>query len=981
MANRNVARAVRIALIAAGASSAGFHAPGVLAQDAELEQIVVTGSRIARAELESDSPLALVSSADIARTGLVNVGDVLSNLSATDGGGLRPITTATNGSDGASQISMRNLGAERTLILVDGRRWVTDGDATVDLQTIPTSMIERIEVLKDGASAIYGSDAVAGVINIILKKEFEGVQLDAYYGATSKGDGAQDNYGITFGTSNDRGNVVLGLNYSSQEEIMAGDRRISRVPVFGCADPANYSFCGSSAPAYGRFFTGVTADGGGSFGSVTLNPGQDGAEASDFVPWTNAARYNFAPVNYLQQPVERTNIFASTNYDLSDNIEIYGKAVYTKRESSQQLAQVPLFLEPENAPGAVFGNGPQWSIPVTVDNYFNPFGTQVNASGLRMIALGPRNPNYDYDTYGINLGLRGDFELFARSWSWDVGGQLNDGQYDVVGKNYVNLGNLRTALGPSFRDADGVLRCGTPGALVGGANCVPFNLFGGPDLGVSTGRITADEQRAMLDYVGYTQVQTSGNTSTIWYGDMSAEVFDLPAGPLGIAFGTEYRKDEYFNQPDSLVAGGFSSDNFQEPSKGETSVTGYYVEVNVPLLKDMPGAQELTLNVANRWSDYEASGRVGGENVTSDPGSPSTSKIGLTWRPIETLLVRGSWGETFRAPSVFDLYAGGQESYPQANDPCNTDTFGDLTPDQQAVCTSANPWGGVPVGGVPQPNTQIRVLVGGNPTLVPEEGTNWTAGFVWTITDSLDVFVDYWSIELEEAMTTFSAQYVLNQCYEEGNEGYCQFVTRSSGSISDFRLVQFNASAQNVSGVDFGARYALDTASFGTFGFNFDATWTEKDEFQVAAGEDFEDRVGIYDGTPHWDWRATLVTSWSLENLSASWTMRYMSALDEDCFYYQTYGALNESGKPILCNEPGKTDPYGSEGNNNIDDMLYHDLQVSYAAPWNGVFSVGGRNIFGSEPPTVNNSFAHSFDAAYDLPGGAYWYASYKQNF
>ena len=167
MANRNVARAVRLALIAAGATSAGFHAPAVIAQDAELEQIVVTGSRIARSELESDAPLALVSSADIARTGLVSVGDVLQALSSTDGTGLRPITTQTNGSDGASQISLRNLGAERTLILVDGRRWVTDGSGIVDLNTIPSSMIERIEVLKDGASAIYGSDVLAGIINFI----------------------------------------------------------------------------------------------------------------------------------------------------------------------------------------------------------------------------------------------------------------------------------------------------------------------------------------------------------------------------------------------------------------------------------------------------------------------------------------------------------------------------------------------------------------------------------------------------------------------------------------------------------------------------------------------------------------------------------------------------------------------------------------------------------------------------------------------
>lgn len=982
MANRNVARGVRIALLAAGAATAGLHAPSVLAQAQELEQIVVTGSRIARAELESNAPLALVSSADIARTGLVNVGDILQNLSATDGTGLRPITTATNGSDGASQISLRNLGAERTLILVDGRRWVTDGSNIVDLNTIPASMIERVEVLKDGASAIYGSDAIAGVINIITKKQFDGLQLDAYYGVTERGDGAQDNYGITVGASGERSNVILGINYSSQEEIMAGDRKISKVSIYGCSDPASLDafggFCGSGTGQYGRFFvTGLP-------GSYTLRPGAAGDTPDDFNPWSNAARYNFAPVNYLQQPVERTNVFASGNMELTDHIEAYTKVVYTKIQSAQQLADVPATM-------AVNGSqGPQWTIPIAADQYFNPWDAAINQSFWRAVPVGPRNPTYDYDTYGINLGVKGDFQAMARTFNWDVGLQYNDGQYDNVGNNYINLFNLRNALGPSFRDTAGVLRCGTPGNVIRG--CVPLNIFGGPDLGVAAGVVTPEEAEQMINYIGYTQVSTAGLTSTNWYGDISSEIFDLPAGPLGIAVGMEYRKNEYFNQPDTLVASGGSSDNFQEPTKGTVDVTEYYVEINIPLLKDLPGAQELTLNAANRWSDYSTYGKVGLQKIETEPGSPSTSKLNLVWRPIDEVMVRGSWGETFRAPSVVDLYSGGGESFPQASDPCRTTNWANLSVDARARCVADN----VPVGGVVQTNTQIRALVGGNPFLEPEEGENYSFGVVWepSFVDNLSLTIDYWNIALEQAIQTFGAGTVLSRCYVSGDLAYCPFVERiSTGEIATVRTAGFNAAEREADGIDFSVRYSFDTERYGTFGFQWDTTYTMSDKFKLSTSSQFTEYTGFYDGEVHWEWRSNLVTTWSLGDLSAAWTMRYTSELEEDCTWWTGLGATDAKGKPVICSDPNRVQPndladfFGYDPDDNdvgvnvLDSKVYHDLQVSYAAPWNGVFTVGGRNIFGTEPPTVNNSFAHSFDGAYDLPGGAYWYASYKQNF
>jgi len=584
------------------------------------------------------------------------------------------------------------------------------------------------------------------------------------------------------------------------------------------------------------------------------------------------------------------------------------------------------------------------------------------------------------------------------TFNWDTGLQYNDGQYDSVGKNYVNLFNLKNALGPSFEDVDGEfgpagqLYCGAPGAIIAG--CVPYNVFGGPDLGVSNGVITAEEQRAMLNYIGYTQVSTSGLTSTNWYADISSELFELPAGALGVAIGVENRKNEYFDQPDTLVASGGSSDNFSEPTKGKQTVFEYYIEANIPVLKDVVGAQELTLNVANRWSEYDANGRVGLESVEAESASPSTTKVSLIWRPIDQLMVRGSWGETFRAPSVVDLYGGQGESFPQATDPCSTGNWEFLDDEQRARCTADS----VPDGGWDQPTAQLRALIGGNPDLTPEEGENFTVGVVWepTFLDNFSVTVDYWDIKIENAIQFFGTQSTLNRCYERGQELYCALVERApDGAVQAVNSTSFNLAERQASGVDLGLRYQFDTEGFGTFGFQWDTTYVLDDSFKTAPDESWIDANGLYDGTVHWELRSNLTTTWSLENLSAAWTMRYTSELEEDCFYWNVLGYTNPndgvSEKPMLCTNPNKRmsndlsglmgySP-GDVGVNVLGDRVYHDLQVSYAAPWNGVITVGGRNIFGREPPLVNNSFAHSFDGAYDLPGGAYWYASYKQNF
>jgi len=959
---------------ALGATCFALSAP-VLAQDdaasadgQPIEEIITTGSRIVRKELTDASPIQIISAGDIDATGLNNLADILMNITASDGQGLRPITTSTNGSDGRQNISLRNLGADRTLILVDGRRWVTDLDQTVDLNTIPLAMVERIEVLKDGASAIYGSDAIAGVINVITKNEFDGIVLDMYYGETSDGDGAMETLALTMGSTNEEGSAVLSVSFTSQDEIMAGDREISNTPVYGCKEPWSSILCGSSFPAYGRSWDL----------NNTLTPGQDGTDPSHFEPWTNAARYNFAPVNYVQQPIDRWNIFAKVTRTLSDSVDIYGKFTYVKRTSVQQLAQVPLTI------GSFFG--PQWNwgdgTQITADNYFNPHGVDLDNYGLRMIAVGPRQPNMDYDTYGINLGLKGDFEAGGRSFNWDVGAQRNDGQYDQVSHNYINLFNLAKALGPSFRDTGGILRCGVPGDEV--RACIPFNMFGGPDLGLANGVISADEQQQMIDYIGYTQVSSAGNRTENYYGDISGELFELPGGMAAFALGFETRRDTAFSQPDALVAGGGSSDNFSEPTKGYTKSEDLYLELSLPLLADVAGAENLELNAAIRDTSYDGAGLVGSTTVPADVDDATTARVGLLWRPIEDLMIRFNWGETFRAPSVSDLYRGGGESFPSTADPCNTTQYPLLTPEQQAVCHSQ----GVPVGGAEQPTSQLRTLQGGNPLLKSEEGENMSFGFVYTpsFVEGLDIIVDFWQVELEQAQSFKGASTILNKCIRQGDAGFCPFIERNAaGRIAVVRTTSFNAAQRRVEGVDFGFAYGFSTDRAGDFQINWDTTYTKKDETQSEPGEDFSDDVGIYQGATNWEYHSVVTTDWQLGDWGAQWTMRYTSELEEDCWiHYYNIGDIDPTSPtydPIMCSDPTATNIYDDTGVNYLDATLYHDLRVTYLAPWEGVFSVGARNLFGEEPPLTQNSFAHSFDGAYDLPGGAYWYASYRHNF
>lgn len=1027
--------AIKFALFVGAASSAA--SVSALAQDAAaeattLDRVEVTGSRIKKVDSETAQPVTVITRADIEKTGVTNVYDLLQAVTASDGSGLSNVTTQTNGSDGSQYVSLRGLGSQRTLVLVDGKRWPVNVNGQSDLSTIPLAIIERIDILKDGASATYGSDAIAGVVNLITRKNYEGAQVGVQYGQFDPGDGANTSFDFTIGAAGERTSGVISMSYTDQESVFAADRTISAVPFWGnylygltgptgqpsdCQAALNnpfpyagfLTFCGSGSGQYG-LFTLQSGSGVASNRAFNKYTGDlsDGFQAGDYATRDTTYLYNFAPINYLYQPSERYNIFAAGRVELTDNVSAYTRLTYSKRQSSQQLAEVPITVS--NAGN----NGPQWAFPMAADSIYNPWGVgstlipgsattcdattgcQINNLNYRMSPLGPRRSNIDQNSLAINLGLEGSFEIGDRYFAWDVDYQYNDLQQSDFGENYVNLFNLKNALGSSgYNAATGEFFCGkTYATRIKG--CVPFFITGGPNLGLGanilgngngaavgdpTRTVTAQDVAQMLDYVGYDLNSQFGSSTDIFSGNLSGDLFELPAGMWSFAIGFDNRKYDAYVNPDSLVSEGGSSTNFTLPTRGEQKIDEYYIELDMPLLKDIFLIQQLDVTYAYRDSNYSskgfadpnpADGDVSTQFVQVPDIGAGSNFVGVKWKPIDELLVRYTWGESFRAPTIGDLFAGTAEGFPQAADRCAA-SYGALSAAGQAQCNLDTGLAGPTI----QPFAQIRGLFGSSVNLTPEEGNNETIGLVWSpsFLEGFEMSLDYWKIELDNAISAYSVGFVINQCYgylTPQDTSFCQYIVRDTqsatnplgtGQINVVNSLPFNLAGYRTAGYDISLSYNLDGGVTGNWSFNIDSTYTDYFETKAFTTSDWIDSVGRYLGSPTPEWKSNFYIDWNLGDWGASWVTRTLSDVYENCFFY--------------CNDQG-------EGNaeNHTGFYAVHDLQVRWTAPWDATFSVGKRNLFDKEPPVLtNNTFAHSFDAAYDIPGGGYWYMSYRQDF
>ena len=956
MTQRSSRNAVRLGLLPASIAIALTPAL-VSAQEAEtteattLDRIEVTGSRIRSVDAETSQPVLVLDRAEIEKQGVTSVAEVLQRISANGAGINR---TFNNGGDGSSEISLRNLGSSRTLVLVDGRRWVSTLSGSVDLNTIPAAMVERIEVLKDGASSIYGSDAIAGVVNIITRDNFDGAEVRAHIGQFNQGDGQRTSVDATIGANGERSNVVIGLSRVEEEAVMAGDRAISGDPVFGLGS-ALYSGFSNNGRIWNDGPTGDEFEGPTSIvppGAVGTGPdGQERYGIDQTVPFGSQYAYNYAQDNYLLTPQTRTSLYLKGRYDITDNVSFRADAMYNERRSEQQLAGFPL------SGGELLGNAANTAL--SGDSYFNPYNVEYGGDGRdvvwsRRLVEQPRVYQQNVKTFHTYLGLEGSFQFADRYFDWDVGYNYNVSDQEDAQIGDANMLNVAAGVGPSeLRDGRVVCVTEPGGDVIDG--CVPFNPL----------QPAGEMSQEMLDFILFTAQDAFQGRSESFTANLSGELFELPGGMMGFATGIESRKESGFDRPDAFVAAGYTSGNGRQPTSGAYDLDEIYGELLIPLLSDVPGAQLLEFSLASRYSDY------------SNFGDTINSKFGFKWKPIDDLLVRGNWSEGFRAPPIQTLFRGRADSFVQFGDICSED-YGSRSATIAANCAA----GGVPAGFIQQTNqgfgyfgqTLFPFGLGGNPNAGPETSESKTLGFVYSPSyiPGFDVSLDWWQIDIEGALSTPSTAYILDQCYAEGNQSFCDLVTRrGDGQITDVQLVPVNLSVINTEGYDLNVKYRMPETAYGTFAFMLDAAYMSKWESAFSPEDELESAVGQYfQYDPNWRLRANASLDWTLGDFGFTWMSRYHSSLVESCPFPGTG----------LCSDEDRRTEDGPAPRNKLGAVTYHDVQARYELPWNGTVKLGVNNLFEKEPPVAYRAFANSFDPQYDVPG-RYMYMEYVQRF
>ncbi|WP_157032849.1 TonB-dependent receptor domain-containing protein [Sphingomonas changbaiensis] len=920
------------------------------------ETIVVTGSRIRRDPLDQSSPVVTLDQSSLAQTGLSSVADILQRLPSASGGLNSKVNNSGNLGNppdgggvgaGSAEIDLRYLAAKRTLVLVDGLRFVNGTSAsgipaTVDINAIPASMVERIEVLQAGASPLYGSDAIAGVVNIITVAQQEGLRASAQYGAFRQGDGDTFNADVSYGIKGETTNLVFGASYVKQDPVRSGDRAISRFPNPGqtsCTDAIGGC---SSAAVNGRFLT--------SFGNQTIsNPPNAHPTLADLRPFTSADRFNFAPFNYLLTPSERYGAWLSFRQELSDSVNFRVKALYNRRNSQNQAAFEPLFIGPDagNGAGSLFD-----TLSFDATNPFNPFGVTLE-SGLnpngtsngrtpnysfvarRLVEAGQRTFNQRVNTMSATATLDGSFDVGNHKWFWDLNASfgINDAHQSFTGN--VRADRVAQAIGP-------IANCTAP--------CVPLNLFGG------LGSITPE----MLDFIAFTERDKSNQQLYDYTANLSGDLLDLPAGPLGFAVGYEHRIQIASFTPDPIVAAGLGADIPAQPAAGRYHVDEVYGEVRVPILKDTPFFYSLEFDGAARYSRYSIS------------GSKTTFTATGLWKPIEDLLFRGAYTTGFRAPSLGELFGGRSRFDLPVVDPCTSDASGQFQTNAtvRANCIAT----GVPAdGSYAEPPGQLPVITQGNINLKPETSRNITFGAVYAplwarnsgFASNFSIEANYYDIRVKKAIGVVDPNLTLSNCAVRGDAASCALVVRTkNGFVNQISGTLQNLDSISTRGIDVTALYRTPETGIGTFGLAANASWLLHYVLTASNGFVVIDRRGTERGSPDQafpKFKGNATIDWSLnDTIAASFTGRYIAGVTEVRDPFST---------PIVTNR--------------LNSRFYGDVQLTFTpgfAQHRFAFTIGVNNVFNQDPPPCFSCSLNNFDpTTYDVPGQfGYARISYK---
>jgi iron complex outermembrane recepter protein len=928
------------------------------ADDSELT-VTVTGSRIRRVDEETAEPVFVLDSEQITRSGVSTVGEFIQRIPAISGAASNPQVN-NGGGTGEAQIELRGLQADRTLVLLNGRRLGVLGRtgtvSATDINTIPIAIIERVEVLKEGAGAVYGSDAIAGVVNFITRKDFSGLEVGAKLGATSRGDGQDKGINASWGSSTEKGSMSISGSFTQQDEVSANDRDFSRFALYLYGGVESVG--GSSRTPTGRIFLpGVNDDGtfeAGSLadqfgcGDVTRIANATGDNLNDYRCFEGSDLYNYQPFNLLLTPQERFSLFTQANYNVSENVESYAEVLFTRTRSGFQIAPLPFDAVNDD-------------VIVSADNVYNPFGIDfgggsgANPQALwRLEGLGNRRSDAATNSMSGNLGLRGAF--FDTSWRWDLNagfGRVEQLQ-DIQG--YLFKSRLEQALGASFIDTDGTPTCGTPGNPIAG--CTPLNVFSlDPN---------DESQIAAFNEFSTNYITNYNYDSTALSLNFDGTVVALPAGDMLAAIGMEYREQEGVFETDILSQGVpplfLTCLLAQETCSGDSAANynnkEFYGELFLPLLADMPGAKALNLKAGIRYSDYSQ----------DTIGSSTNAQIKLEYRPVGDLLVRASFAEVFRAPTILDLSLAPTQTASTFNDPCIGITAADVAANPNLALACEN----VPLGGsFEQANSQVTGLLIGNPELKPETGDVFNYGLVYDPSQirGLSFTVDVWRYKIDDLISAVDVNFAADQCVATGASTFCDLIFRfgpgeNAGQIQVFRQPNLNLGTLETNGVDLGVRYTTPQTASGKWTFTADATRIRSYENVPEPGAVPVEVVGTYSRQfgNYAKWRGLVSARWELAAFDAAVVARYIDNIRLD----EPDGAGIDPN-PAL----------------NIKSYTYLDLTLGYNVSDKTRLQVGAINLSDEEPPILyqnNVTNANTDVETYDLLGRR-WFLNINHKF
>lgn len=938
-----------LALVGTGAAAAGLAAPAV-AQDAETaatpaqgQAIIVTGSRIASPTMESTAPLQILDSQAISDAGVTNIQELLLENPAFGTPALSRTNSAflTSGT-GVATVDLRDLGSDRTLVLINGRRVVAGvpGTATVDLNVIPTAFLERVDVLTGGSSSLYGSDAVAGVVNFVYRDDFEGVEADAQYGRTTRGDDERYQANVTAGGnfSDGRGNVMMHLGYSKEHGVLSRDRANTYMDdldtfFFVTGDPNDYGVPYEGALSgfapQGRFQT--------ENGDFTFD------RNNNLTNWAGSATHGFNRQYYrtIAVPVERYLFAARGRYDLTDGIRFFAEGTYSNTSSSREIE--PFALASEDIFPASGGLVPLETVVngVTMVNPFVPqaivdSATDVDGDGLRdytfarrLSDLSTRNGSTSRDFYRFVAGFEGDvFERFR----WDVSYNFGRTTEAQTSNGQVNVLNFAHAL-RAIQDVDDLNQNGITDEVIcadataRAQGCVPINLFGYNTISPEAAAYVAAEQTLQSRI---TQQQIQAN--------ISGELVELPAGPLGIALGAEYRRESSSENNDALTNAGLNAGNALPDTAGSFNVKEVYGEVRIPLLADQPFFHSLSLSAAGRISDYSTVGTI------------YTYNFGGDWEPAEGVRVRGTYARSVRAPNVGELFTGPSQTFPSGiTDPCSgiTATGGGALGDR---CRAApGVMDNILANGqftVTQSDAQgVSGFNSGNPELNEEKSTSWTAGVALAprqlggVFRQLQLSVDYFSIAVDDAIVAPPRNFILNQCYNEGVAEFCELIDRrasatpvnSAGSLEYVDAPLVNGGKLKVEGIDTVLNWRTPLNLFGEGDLGLRVAYTHLLEGYVtpipgAPRDPFAGEIGSAKD------RFTASAVYSFDAIRWSLTGTYIGrSLEDDQIY--------SPGEPI--------------DTIKIPAQFYLDTQINFAASEQFDIYFGMDNVLDNKAPNI----------------------------